>query len=66
LVTNFAKNGVEGYIGGNTLMEITLAYYFKKPIFILNNIAEDSLIKEEIYGVNPVFLKGELKAGLAT
>jgi hypothetical protein len=59
LVTNFDKNGVKGYIGGNTLMEITIAYFYKKPIFILNDIAGDSPIKEEIYGVNPVFLKGE-------
>jgi hypothetical protein len=34
LVTNFEKNGVEGYIGGNVLMEITLAFHYKKPIFI--------------------------------
>jgi hypothetical protein len=60
LVTNFAKNGVKGYIGGNTLMEITLAYFFKKPIFILNDIAADLPIKEEIFGINPVFLKGDL------
>jgi hypothetical protein len=62
LVTNFDKNGVKGYIGGNALMEITLAYYFKKPIFILNDIAVNSPIKEEIYGVNPVFLKGNLES----
>lgn len=61
LVANFTKNGVKGYIGGNALMEITLAYFFKKPIFILNDIDSDSSIKEEIYGVNPTFLKGDLE-----
>ena len=60
LVTNFDKNGVKGYIGGNALMEITIAYFYKKPIFILNDIAADSPIKEEVYGINPVFLRGDL------
>lgn len=60
LVANFNKNGVKGYIGGNALMEITLAYFFNKPIFILNDITKDCSIREEIYGVNPVFLKGNL------
>lgn len=61
LVTNFNKNGIRGYIGGNVLMEITIAYHYKKTIFILNEIAENSPILEEIYGVNPIFLKGNLK-----
>jgi hypothetical protein len=60
LVVNLEKNGIKGYIGGNALMEITIAYFYRKPIFIFNDIAHDSLIKEEIYGVNPVFLKGDL------
>jgi hypothetical protein len=60
LIANFDKNGIEGYIGGNVLMEITIAYYHKKPIYILNNISEASSIKEEIYGVDPIFLSGKL------
>ncbi|HKC14726.1 MAG TPA: hypothetical protein VKC89_02055 [Patescibacteria group bacterium] len=60
LVTNFDKNGVRGYIGGNAFMEVTIAYHYRKPIFILNEITENSTIKEEIYGVNSTFLKGDL------
>jgi hypothetical protein len=60
LVVNLEKNGVKGYIGGNALMEITLAYFYKKPIFILNDIDENSLTKEEVHGVGSVFLKGDL------
>src|SRR3989344_1435516 len=33
LVTNFEKNGLQGYIGGNALMEMTLAFINKKRIF---------------------------------
>ena len=60
LVANFDKKGIKGYIGGNTLMEITIAYHYKKQIFILNEIEEESPIKEEIVGVTSVFLKGNL------
>jgi len=60
LVTNFEKNGLPGYIGGNVLMEMVLAFHYKKPIFIYNNISEDLNIKEEVYGLNPIFLKQDL------
>lgn len=60
LVVNYDKNDLKGYIGGNTLMEITIALHSKKPIFILNPIAEELIIKEEIYGVLPFFLNGDL------
>lgn len=61
LVTNFEKNGIKGYIGGNVLMEMTIAFHYKKPIFIYNDIAEDLNIKEEVYGLNPVFIDRDLQ-----
>ncbi len=60
LVINFEKNGIKGYIGGNTLMEMTLAFHYKKPIFIYNDIAKGLGIKEEIFGLNPIFLETDL------
>lgn len=36
LVLNYPKNGVKGYIGTASLMEIALAYHFGKKIFLLN------------------------------
>jgi hypothetical protein len=60
LVVNMSKNGIEGYIGGNVLMEMTIAFQFKKPIFIYNNISEDLQIKEEIYGLKSKFIGGDL------
>ncbi len=60
LVTNFEKNGIPGYIGGNVLMEMVIAFHYKKPIYIYNNISENLPIKEEIYGLNPTFLEGNL------
>jgi hypothetical protein len=61
LVVNNRKNNIDGYIGGNTLMEIAIAFQYKIPIYILNPIADTLPIKEEIYGVFPTFLNGDLK-----
>lgn len=61
LVLNLEKNGTQGYIGGNGLMEMTIAFHYKKPIFIYNPVPEDSNIKEEIYGMNSIFINGNLE-----
>ncbi len=59
LVTNYDKKDVKGYIGGNTLMEMGLAFFLKKKIYLLNQIPELSY-KEEILGVKPIILNGDL------
>lgn len=59
LVTNYDKNDVKGYIGGNTLMEMGLAFFLKKKIYLLNEVPELSY-KEEILGVKPIILNGDL------
>jgi len=59
LVINYDKNGIKGYIGGNTLMEIGLAFFLKKKIYLLNKIPELSY-KEEILGVKPIIISGDL------
>lgn len=51
LVVNEEKKGIKGYIGGNTLMEMTLAYYHKKPIFVWNGIEHTHPFEEEIMGM---------------
>lgn len=60
LVTNFEKNGLKGYIGGNVLMEMVLAFHYKKPIFIYNDISDELGIKEEVFGLQPIFLNGNV------
>ena len=49
-----------GYVGGNTLIEIGLAFYLKKKIYILNNVSSEISYKQEIMGMSPVFLNGDL------
>ncbi len=60
LVVNNEKRGISGYIGGNVLMEMTLAHFLKKKIFIWNEITSDLQIEEEIRGVNPIFIEQDL------
>jgi len=60
LVVNHEKRGIPGYIGGNTLIEIGVSFYQKKPIYILNPVSSELSYKQEIYGMKPVFLNGNL------
>ncbi len=60
LVVNFKKKRMDGYIGGNVLMEMGMAFYLRKPIFLLNPISKKSPNYEEVMGVRPVILKDDL------
>lgn len=60
LVVNMEKRGLQGYIGGNVLMEMAIAFQFKKPIYLLNDIDEALPVKEEVLGLMPIVLKGDL------
>jgi hypothetical protein len=60
LVINKRKNGLKGYVGGNTLMEMTVAYLHKKPIFILQKPDKKLFCCEEIMGLQPIFLNRDL------
>jgi len=61
LVINHEKRGVKGYVGGNTLIEIGVAFYSKKPVYILNHISSELSYKQEILGMKPVILEGNLE-----
>lgn len=62
LVANYEKHGQPNYIGPNVLMEMGLAFYLRKPIYILNELPEDSPFEEELKGFRPIILHGELEA----
>ena len=61
LVLNFDKNNIPGYIGGNTLMEMGLACWLKKPIYLYNQIPEAVSYYEEIKGMQPIIINQDLK-----
>lgn len=60
LVMNYEKHGKPNYIGPNVLMEMGVAFYLKKSIYVLNGQPEDSPLIDEILGVEPVFLNGDI------
>ncbi len=59
LVLNFAKNGVENYIGGATFLEMYDAFRLGKKIFIYNPIPA-GILADEIIGFAPVLIGGDL------
>jgi len=61
LVINDEKHGVKNYIGSNVLMEMAIAFWLKKPIFILGGYPENSASEEEIKGMLPTLLYGKLE-----
>lgn len=59
LVLNYEKNAIPGYIGANTLIEMGLALYLNKGIYLYNEIPEISY-KEEILGMKPILINQDL------
>ena len=60
LVVNHEKRGINGYVGGNTLIEIGVAFYLKKKIYILNPVSSELSYKQEILGMKQRILNGDL------
>jgi hypothetical protein len=58
LIVNETKNGIENYIGANSFAEIAFGFYFKKRVYLLNDIYEP--YKDELLGWNVTPLKGNL------
>lgn len=60
LVLNDEKHGLANYIGGNVLMEMAIAFHLKKPIFLWHEFPETSAYLEEIKGMLPTLLHGDI------
>ena len=60
LVLNFNKNGQENYIGGATFLEIYMAFELGKKIFLYNSMPE-GILKDELLGMNPTVISGNLE-----
>ncbi len=59
LVLNFDKKGVTNYIGGNTFLEMGLAFWLGKTIYLLYPIPEMDY-KTEMHAMQPVILGGDI------
>lgn len=62
VILNYPKNGMKGYVGGATLMEIGLARHLDKKIFLLHDLPSEKELRYalEIKLTNPVVLNGDL------
>lgn len=56
LILNYTHRGIENYVGGNSFLEMVIAYYLHKPIFLLNNIPSGMPYTEEIKALYPVII----------
>lgn len=62
LVLNYPKNGIEGYIGTSSLMELGIAHWLGKKIFLLYDIPtpEQCRWAHEVQIMQPSILSGNL------
>ena len=59
VVVNPEKNGTKGYIGGNTFLEMGLAFYLGKPIYLMYAIPHLGY-ELELASMRPIVLHGDL------
>ncbi len=62
LILNYPKNGVDGYIGTASLMEIGIASHLGKKVFLLNEPPRPDRARwaHEVRILKPVVLNGDL------
>lgn len=59
LVLNYDHKGVPGYIGGNTLLEMSFAHVLFRLIFLLQPIPDIAFYRSEIEAMNPVVIEND-------
>jgi len=60
LIVNNEKKGIKGYLGANTLIELSVAFYLGKKLYFLNSFDEKHPQFEELAGMNITVLNGSL------
>jgi nucleoside 2-deoxyribosyltransferase len=62
LVLNYKRNDIDGYIGISALMEMGVAHYLKKKIFLLNHTPDykNARWAHEVAIMQPKIIKGDL------
>lgn len=63
LVLNHEKNGIKGYIGTSVLMEIGLAHFLNKKIFLINELPHfnEQRWSQEVHAMQPIVINGNLE-----
>jgi len=60
LVLNFDLPQKKGYVGGNTFLEMGIAYCLNKKVFIWKKPSKDLSYFEEIMAMDPINIEGNL------
>jgi nucleoside 2-deoxyribosyltransferase len=60
VIANVERKEVEGYVGGNSFLEMGFAYVLNKPIYLLNKIPSMGYT-DEIKAMEPIVLAENLK-----
>lgn len=60
LIINPLKKGIEGYIGGNTLIEMAFAHVLNKKLYCLYPLPDMPYISE-LLAIQPIILNGNLE-----
>lgn len=60
LVVNLEKNDIKGYMGANVLMDIAVAYYLNKKVFLLHPVDKEQKYALEIAIIDPIVINGDL------
>lgn len=61
LIANYAKKGIENYIGGNSFLEMGFAYTMDKPIYLVNPIPSIENYYHEMVAMKPILLNNNLE-----
>lgn len=61
LLVNPEKDGIQGYVGANTLMEAAFAFALDKPIYVLYAPGEQPC-RAEMLGMQPTVLFGNISS----
>jgi nucleoside 2-deoxyribosyltransferase len=56
LILNYDHRGYRNYVGGNSFLEMAIAFYRHKPIYLLHDIPESMPYTEEIKALSPIVL----------
>jgi len=59
LIVNEKNKNIEGYVGGNSFLEMGFAYILDKKIFLLNSIPQ-MIYTDEMEAMNPVIINRDL------
>jgi nucleoside 2-deoxyribosyltransferase len=53
LILNYDHRGIQNYVGGNSFLEMVIAFYLRKPIYLLKDIPLRMSYTEEIKAFYP-------------